>query len=304
MDSERAEYLVERYADLLVRIGRTWLGDWDDAQDVCQMVLIKLLEDPREFPDQGQERAWVVRLAVNQCKNWKKSAWAQRRAPLEEGLARALAERRPKAGAGRPVKRGRMLLVAAVFALGALALTAAALPGFWSMLGVHFSVNESENGQTILYSYIDSGTECPIEVVEGRVWFVFDGQRMDITGQFDEEHAFVYETTNPETGLPNYILVGWSAGGIGYGEIVFLPGETDDGIHSFSAHTLGVVWMDPDHPIFDHTYQPVEGSDWFRNAVEEICAPNLEKIRPAEGSHAAQPSRTGPDSSAPPAGPG
>ena len=73
MDSERAEYLVERYADLLVRIGRTWLGDWDDAQDVCQTVLIKLLEHPREFPDQGQERAWVVRLAVNQCKNWKRA---------------------------------------------------------------------------------------------------------------------------------------------------------------------------------------------------------------------------------------
>lgn len=87
MDSGRAEYLVERYADLLVRIGRTRLGDWDDAQDICQQVLIKLLEDPREFPNRSQERTWVVRLGVNQCKNWKKSAWARRRAPLEEGLS-------------------------------------------------------------------------------------------------------------------------------------------------------------------------------------------------------------------------
>ena len=98
MDSERAEYLVERYADLLVRIGRTWLGDWDDAQDVCQTVLIKLLEDPREFPDQGQERAWVVRLAVNQCKNWKKSAWVRRRAPLEEGLSLSAEAPEPEDG--------------------------------------------------------------------------------------------------------------------------------------------------------------------------------------------------------------
>ena len=98
MDSERTEYLVERYADLLVRIGRTWLGDWDDAQDVCQTVLIKLLEDPREFLDQGQERAWVVRLAGNQCKNWKKSAWVRRRAPLEEGLSLSAEAPEPEDG--------------------------------------------------------------------------------------------------------------------------------------------------------------------------------------------------------------
>ena len=139
----------------------------------------------------------------------------------------------------------------------------------------------------------------PVEVAEGRVWFVFDGQRLDITGQFDEEHAFVYETTNPETGLPNYILVGWSAGGIGYGEIVFLPGETDDDIHSFSAHTLGVVWMDADYPIFDHTYAPdPDANDWFRNAVEEICAPYLEKSRPAEGTYETEPPRIEPGPSA------
>lgn len=39
MTEERAEYLVDRYADLLLRIGRTWLGDMDDAKDICQTVL-------------------------------------------------------------------------------------------------------------------------------------------------------------------------------------------------------------------------------------------------------------------------
>ena len=213
-------------------------------------------------------------------------------------LARALAERRPGAGAGRPVRRARMLLVAAVCVLGALALTAAALPGFWSVLGVHHDVEERGDGKRYSVSMFGDEVKEPVEVAEGRVWFVFDGQRMDITGQFDEEHAFVYETTNPETGLPNYILVGWSAGGIGYGEVVFLPGEADDDIHSFSAHTLGVVRMDPDYPIFDHTYQPVEGSGWFENAVAELCAPYLEKIRPAEGTYETEPPQIEPGPSA------
>lgn len=86
MTEERAEYLVDRYADLLLRIGRTWLADMDDAKDICQTVLVKLLENPREFPDEEQERAWVVRIAVNECKNWRKTAWFRHRAPLDEGL--------------------------------------------------------------------------------------------------------------------------------------------------------------------------------------------------------------------------
>ena len=90
MDEERAEYLVSRYADLLVRIGYTWLGDMDDAQDICQTLLLRLLEDMRTFPDSGQERAWVIRLAVNACKNWKKTAWFRHRAPLEDGLQRTV----------------------------------------------------------------------------------------------------------------------------------------------------------------------------------------------------------------------
>lgn len=98
MDEERAEILVERYADLLVRLGYTWLGDTDDAKDICQTVLIKLLEDPRDFPDRGQERAWVVRLGINACKNWRKSAWLRRRAPLEEGLQLSVENPEPESG--------------------------------------------------------------------------------------------------------------------------------------------------------------------------------------------------------------
>ena len=86
MEEQRAQYLVERYADAILRIGFTWLGDMDDAKDICQDVLLKLVTDERTFPDAGQERAWVVRLTINRCKNWKKSAWFRRRAPLEEGL--------------------------------------------------------------------------------------------------------------------------------------------------------------------------------------------------------------------------
>lgn len=96
MDEQRATELVDQYADTILRIGYTWLGDMDDAKDICQEVLISLLEETRIFPDSGQERAWVVRVTINRCKNWKKSAWLRHRAPLEEGLYLSVEDPEPE----------------------------------------------------------------------------------------------------------------------------------------------------------------------------------------------------------------
>lgn len=115
MDEEQAEYLVSRYADLLIRIGYTWLGDLDDAQDICQTVLIRLLENPRTFPDCGQERAWVVRLAVNACKNWKKTAWFRHRAPLDDSLQLTVQMPEPGEGLLEQVQRLPLMYRQAIF---------------------------------------------------------------------------------------------------------------------------------------------------------------------------------------------
>ena len=63
------ERLVRDYADLVLRVCYTYLRSTADAEDVCQDTLAKLLlrEDP--FHDPGHERAWVVRVAANACRN-------------------------------------------------------------------------------------------------------------------------------------------------------------------------------------------------------------------------------------------
>ena len=75
--------MVARWADTVLRIGYAWTGSMQDAQDVSQTVLLKLLTSPRRIDGEEQERAWVLRVAVNCCKDLKKSAWAGRRVPLE-----------------------------------------------------------------------------------------------------------------------------------------------------------------------------------------------------------------------------
>ncbi len=86
MEQERAERLVARYTNTLLRIGYTWLGNLDDAKDICQIALIRAWEADKTFPSPEEERAWVIRVAINVCKDWKKSAWFRHRAGLEETL--------------------------------------------------------------------------------------------------------------------------------------------------------------------------------------------------------------------------
>ncbi len=86
MEHERAEHLVAQYTDTLLRIGYTWLGDLDDAKDICQIALIQAWEAGKTFPSPEEERAWIIRVAINACKDWKKSAWFRHRARLEETL--------------------------------------------------------------------------------------------------------------------------------------------------------------------------------------------------------------------------
>ena len=86
VDNAKAEYLVQTYADMILRIGFTWLKDMDDAKDICQMALIRLLGDGHTFESPEQERAWVIRVTINLCKDWRKSAWFRHRAGLDDAV--------------------------------------------------------------------------------------------------------------------------------------------------------------------------------------------------------------------------
>ncbi|MBM6756027.1 sigma-70 family RNA polymerase sigma factor [Collinsella tanakaei] len=63
------ERLVRDYADLVLRVCYTYLRSTADAEDVCQDTLVKLICREEPFRDPGHERAWVIRVAANACKN-------------------------------------------------------------------------------------------------------------------------------------------------------------------------------------------------------------------------------------------
>ena len=78
-----AERLVNTYSDLILRLSYTYLNQTQDAQDICQTVFVKLLTEPRDFESPNHERAYILRMAANACKDLLKSPWRRRTCGLE-----------------------------------------------------------------------------------------------------------------------------------------------------------------------------------------------------------------------------
>ena len=87
-----AERLVRTYADLILRLGYTYLKSTHDAEDVCQNVLIKLLQGGRAFESAEHERAWVVRTTANACKDVLRSGSRRTSVALEAAAGAAAPE--------------------------------------------------------------------------------------------------------------------------------------------------------------------------------------------------------------------
>jgi len=84
--SQEAERLVNAYADAILRLSYTYLKNTDDAQDICQTVFVKLLSEKRQFESAEHERAYVLRMASNACKDLLKSPWRKRTCSLDTVL--------------------------------------------------------------------------------------------------------------------------------------------------------------------------------------------------------------------------
>ena len=80
--TEQAERLARVYADPILRLSYAYLKNTHDAQDICQTVFVKLLTEPREFESPEHERAYILRMAANACKDLLKSPWRRRTCDL------------------------------------------------------------------------------------------------------------------------------------------------------------------------------------------------------------------------------
>lgn len=85
LDNEQYTRLVRRYIDTVFRVALNYLRSPADAEDVTQTVFEKLLREKKVFENEEHIRAWLIRVAVNECKKQLRSPW-RRVEPLEDYL--------------------------------------------------------------------------------------------------------------------------------------------------------------------------------------------------------------------------
>ena len=98
-----ARRLVQTYADTVLRVSYTYLRSTADAEDICQTVLLKLVESPRAFENAEHERAWVVRAAINASKDALRGAYRRTSVPLDAAADTADSSPAPDAPHGSEV---------------------------------------------------------------------------------------------------------------------------------------------------------------------------------------------------------
>ena len=78
------ESLFQQYKDDVYRFALSYTKSIQEAEDVCQTVFLKLMEQEAITP--GKERAWLMQVTANTCRNVLRSGWWKRTVPMEETL--------------------------------------------------------------------------------------------------------------------------------------------------------------------------------------------------------------------------
>lgn len=69
----RLTSIVNRYADMIVRIAFGYFCNLSDAEDIMQEVFIALMES-KKIDDEEKLKAWLITVTINKCKNILKSS--------------------------------------------------------------------------------------------------------------------------------------------------------------------------------------------------------------------------------------
>lgn len=77
-------YAFEKFGDTVLRAVYNSVGNYAEAEDITQEVFLKLHSNPQNFNDENHMKAWLLRVAFNKCKDFKKSFRFRKQCSLDD----------------------------------------------------------------------------------------------------------------------------------------------------------------------------------------------------------------------------
>lgn len=69
------DYVIEQYGDMVYRIALTITGNEEDAKDVFQETLLRLVRYQHKITGEEHLKAWLIRVATNCAKTQAANPW-------------------------------------------------------------------------------------------------------------------------------------------------------------------------------------------------------------------------------------
>ena len=82
-NEEEAGRAIRLYADTVRRICMVHLKNYSDTDDIFQTVFLKYVLHSKPFESEEHEKAWIIRVTVNACKDLLKSVFRSQTVPLD-----------------------------------------------------------------------------------------------------------------------------------------------------------------------------------------------------------------------------
>ena len=86
---EEANRAIELYADTVKRICMVHLKNRADTEDIFQTVFLKYVLSSQVFESPEHEKAWIIKVTVDACRDLLKSFFQRRTVPLDQLPERA-----------------------------------------------------------------------------------------------------------------------------------------------------------------------------------------------------------------------
>ncbi len=78
------ETLMRQYGNDVLRTAYMYVKDIHTAEDIFQDVFIKVNQKLATFEGNSSIKTWIIRITINTCKDYLKSAWNRRVVPMME----------------------------------------------------------------------------------------------------------------------------------------------------------------------------------------------------------------------------